>query len=216
MSLDVVGAGFGRTGTNSLKVALEQLGFNPCHHMFEVRNRADQIRFWAAAARGEREDWDTVFQGFRANVDWPSAYFWQPIAAHYPDAKVILSHRPEQSWLKSIRSTIFTSLGDMSSRADGLSREQGDMAYDIIMRRTFGERVDDDAHVLDVYRRHMEKVKATISPDRLLVYDVAEGWEPLCRHLGVAVPDTPFPRTNSTEEFQARVEARRKEAQRQG
>lgn len=208
MPLDVVGAGFGRTGTNSLKLALEMLGFGPCHHMFEVRDRPDQIRFWAAAARGERSDWDAVFAGFRATVDWPSAYFWQPIAAHYPKAKVLLSVRPEAEWLKSIQSTIYESLKNRGQRTTPLAREQGEMAYDIIEKRTFGERLGEPEHALAVYRAHIAEVKAAIEPDRLLVYDVAEGWGPLCRHLGVPVPSVPFPRTNSTEEFRARAAAR--------
>jgi hypothetical protein len=212
MPLDVVGAGFGRTGTNSLKLALEQLGFGPCHHMFEVRNRPEQVAFWAAAARGERCDWDTAFQGFRAAVDWPSAYFWRETAAHYPKAKVILTIRPEQAWLKSIHATIHRSLQSWQERPTPASREQAAMAYDIIERRTFGERLGDPEHALAVYRAHIAAVKAGIAPGRLLVYDVAEGWEPLCRHLGVPAPATPFPRTNSTEEFQARATARLREA----
>ena len=208
MPLHVVGAGFGRTGTNSLKVALEMLGFGLCHHMFEVRDRPEQIRFWAAAARGERSDWDTVFQGFRASVDWPSAYFWRPIATHYPDAKVVLSVRPEADWLRSIHSTIYQSLQNRAQRSTPLGREQGEMAYDIIERRTFGERLGDPEHALAVYRAHVADVRAAIDPARLLVYDVAEGWDPLCRHLGVPVPAEPFPRTNSTEEFRARAVAR--------
>lgn len=208
MPLDVVGAGFGRTGTNSLKVALEMLGFGPCHHMFEVRDRPEQIRFWAAAARGERRDWDTVFQGFRSTVDWPSALFWREIAAHYPSAKVILSVRPEQDWLKSIQSTIYESLKHRGQRATPLAREQGEMAYDIIERQTFGEQLGNADHALAIYRAHTAEVMAAIEPARLLVYDVAEGWEPLCRHLGVVVPTVPFPRTNSTDEFRARAAAR--------
>ncbi|MEZ5818612.1 MAG: sulfotransferase [Hyphomicrobiaceae bacterium] len=212
MALDVVGTGFGRTGTNSLKIALEMLGFGPCHHMFEVRDRPEQISFWAAAARGERSDWDTVFEGFRATVDWPSAYFWKPIAAHYPKAKVILSVRPVEDWVKSIHATIHESLNSRSARATELQRQQGEMAYDIIERRTFGGRLGDAEHAAAVFRAHVDEVRATIDPARLLVYDVAEGWEPLCRHLGVAVPSEPFPRTNSTDEFRARVAARRAEA----
>ncbi|MDX2159031.1 MAG: sulfotransferase [Hyphomicrobiaceae bacterium] len=208
MPLDVVGTGFGRTGTNSLKLALEQLGFGPCHHMFEVRDRPEQIAFWAAAASRERSDWDTVFQGFRATVDWPSAYFWREIAAHYPKAKVLLSVRPEQEWLKSIHATIYQSLQARRERPTELQRAIGEMAYDIIERRTFDERLGDPEHALAVYRAHVAAVKAAIAPERLLVYDVAEGWAPLCRHLGVPIPAAPFPRTNSTEEFRARVVAR--------
>src|SRR5262249_53127043 len=121
MPLDVVGTGFGRTGTNSLKIALEMLGFGSCHHMFEVRDRPEQIRFLAAAARGERSDWDVVFTGFRSTVDWPSAYFWRPIAAHYPKAKVLLSVRPEPDWLKSIQSTIYESLKNRAQRTSALA-----------------------------------------------------------------------------------------------
>lgn len=208
MPLHVVGAGFGRTGTNSLKLALEMLGLGPCHHMLEVRDKPDQIRFWAAAARGERSDWDTVFAGYRSSVDWPSAYFWRPIAAHYPQARVILSVRPEQEWLKSIHATIYQSLRSREQRTASLAREQGEMAYDIIERRTFAEKLGDGEHALAVYRTHIADVKAAIDPERLLVYDVAEGWEPLCRHLGIAVPPQPFPRTNSTDEFRARAAAR--------
>jgi hypothetical protein len=210
MPLDIVGAGFGRTGTNSLKIALEMLGFGPCHHMFEVRERPEQIRFWAAAARGERSDWDTVFRDFRSAVDWPSAYFWRDIAAHYPKAPVILSVRSDEAWVTSIQATIYESLKSRHQRTDPLAREQGEMVYDIIERRTFSERLGEREHALAVYRAHNAAVRAAIEPGRLLVYDVAEGWEPLCRHLGVPVPAEPFPRTNSTDEFRMRLAARNK------
>jgi len=212
MALDVVGAGFGRTGTNSLKIALERLGFGPCHHMFELRGRPDQVEFWSAAARGERNDWDTVFTGFRATVDWPSAYFWRQIAEHYPNAKVVLSVRPVEAWVKSIHATIHESLKARGERPTAHLRAMGEMAYDIIESRTFGDRLADPAHAAAVYRAHVDEVKAAIDPGRLLVYDVAEGWTPLCRHLGVAAPDEPFPQTNSTGEFRARIAARAKGA----
>jgi Sulfotransferase domain len=93
MALRVIGAGFGRTGTHSLKLALEQLGFAPCHHMYEVRAHPEQLAFWQAAARGELPDWDEVFAGFAAQVDWPGARFWRELAEHFPHAKVILSVR---------------------------------------------------------------------------------------------------------------------------
>lgn len=212
MPLNVFGTGFGRTGTNSLKLALEKLGFGPCHHMLEVRERPEQTAFWAAAARGERSDWETAFSEFGSAVDWPSAYFWREIAAAYPEARIILSVRPEQEWVKSIHATIYESLAQRAKRPTEQARAMGEMAYDIIERRTFGERLGDAAHALAVYRAHNAEVMRTIAPDRLLVYDVAEGWEPLCRHLGVAVPAESFPRTNSTEEFRARAAARLKGA----
>jgi len=209
MTLSVIGAGFGRTGTNSLKLALEQLGLGPCHHMLEVIDKPDRIAFWNAAAHGERSDWDTIFRDFGATVDWPSTFFWRELAAYYPQAKIILSQRPDEDWLRSIKATILASLKRVDERPDGAPRDIGHMAYHLIVTRTFGGRIDDDGHVLSVYRAHNAEVRRTIPRERLLVYDVAEGWGPLCRFLGKAIPDTPIPRVNSTDEFIARGRARK-------
>ena len=199
MSLSVVGAGFGRTGTLSLKLALEQLGFAPCHHMVEVFGNPDQVPVWHAAARGEKVDWDALLAGYRASVDWPSCHFWRELAAHYPDAKVILSTRDPQRWYKSISETIFRVMDNPPPPA-GPGQTVLGMAKYIVQEKTFGGRTD-EAHVLDVLARHEAEVKRAIAPERLLAFDVAEGWEPLCRFLGAAVPEGAFPRTNSTEEF---------------
>lgn len=204
MALSVIGAGFGRTGTLSLKLALEQLGFAPCHHMTEVFANLGQAATWLAAGRGEAVDWDTLLEGYKASVDWPSCHFWRELAAHYPDAKVILSKRDPHRWYKSISNTIFPAMkGDASDEEP--VRTVMTMANDLITRKTFDGDLS-EAHVLDVLARHEAEVKRTIAPERLLVFDVAEGWEPLCDFLDVPVPETPFPRTNSTEEFQARLQ----------
>lgn len=208
MSLSVVGAGFGRTGTNSLKLALEQLGLGPCHHMLEVATRPDLVAFWAAAARGERSDWDTAFAGFGSTVDWPTTYFWRELAAYYPEAKVLLSIRPEVDWVRSFSATIHESLASVEARPEGPRRDIGRMAYDIIMTRTFSGRVGDLEHARQVYRAHNAEVRRTVPPERLIVVDAADGWEPLCAGLGLPVPDTPFPLTNTTAEFKARGAAR--------
>ncbi len=204
MALRVVGAGFGRTGTNSLKLALEQLGFGPCHHMFEVRDHPEQMPFWQAAARGETADWDAVFAGYGSCVDWPAARYWREIAAHYPDAKVLLSVRPEEKWIKSVHSTIYPVMRDRDDMPPGQTRERLDMAYEIIVEQTFGGRLDDAEHAMAIYRAHGDEVRAAIAPERLLTYDVAEGWQPLCDFLAVPVPGSPFPRTNTTEDFRER------------
>ncbi len=204
MALKVVGTGFGRTGTNSLKLALEQLGFGPCHHMFEVRDHPEQLPFWQAAARGEIPDWDEVFADYAACVDWPGARFWREISAHYPEAKVLHSVRPEDSWIKSVHATIYPAMRDRAELEPGAHRDRLDMAYEIIVAQTFGDRMDDRDHALAVFRAHSEDVRRSIPSDRLLVYDVAEGWQPLCEFLGVAVPDSPFPRMNTTAAFHQR------------
>jgi hypothetical protein len=208
MALRVIGAGFGRTGTNSLKLALEQLGFAPCHHMFEVRENPDQFPFWEAAARGELPDWDEVFAGYAAQVDWPGARFWRELAEHFPAAKVILSVRPADQWFDSFQATIAPFLREPSVHADPDRRARARMVHELIGRQIFDDRVDDRAHAIRVLCDHIAEVQRTIAPERLLTYEVSEGWRPLCRFLGVPVPHTPFPHANSTEAFRARFAAR--------
>lgn len=208
MGLQVIGAGFGRTGTNSLKLALEQLGFGPCHHMFELGDHPEQLGFWQAAARGETPDWDAVFAGYAAQVDWPGARYWRELAEHFPEAKVILSVRSEDAWFDSVQSTIYPFMRDRATHGSEDMRARGEMAYETIVQQIFHGRMDDRDHATAVFRRHVEEVQSTIPPDRLLTYRVAEGWAPLCRFLGVALPATPFPRANTTEAFRARQAAR--------
>ena len=148
-----------------------------------------------------------MFEAFGCTVDWPSARYWREIAARYPEAKVVLSVRPEQSWLRSMQATIAPLLRSYRTLPPGIFRDTMEMAQAIIAAQTFGGRLDDPEHMLAVYRAHNEEVRRAIAPDRLLVFDVAEGWAPLCAFLEVPVPDTPFPRANSTQEFQEQVAA---------
>jgi hypothetical protein len=204
MTLKIVGAGFGRTGTYSLKLALEQLGLGPCHHMYEVRENPDQPAVWQALARGEAPDWDAVFAGYEACVDWPATRFWREIAAYYGEAKVVLTVRPAEAWIESIHATIYPSMRDWAQQEPGTMREARKMAHDLVVEQTFGGRLDDRDHAMAVFRAHNEEVQSTIAPERLLTYEATQGWEPLCRFLDVPVPDTPFPYRNTTEEFRNR------------
>ncbi len=201
MSLKVIGAGFGRTGTHSLKLALEMLGFAPCHHMVEVFAHPGQSEQWEAIARGGTPDWDALLGGYKAGVDWPICHFWRELAQAYPDAKILLTERDAESWYKSISETIFhfMSLGS-AGQSDPVRLAQMSMARLIVADQTFGNRYDKQ-HVIDVYRHHNETVKREVPKDRLLVYDVSQGWKPLCDFLGVPVPETPFPKVNTTEDF---------------
>ncbi len=208
MTLSVIGTGFGRTGTLSMKAALEQLGFGPCHHMMEVRQNPDQIAHWEAAADDRPVNWSAVFAKYRSAVDWPSARYWRALVDHYPDAKVILTARDPESWYRSICKTIFVVMKERANIDDPARRRVMNMAYRTIVEQTFDDRLDDRDHAIAVYKRHVEAVIATVPRERLLVMEVAEGWAPLCRHLGCAVPDGPFPRSNSTEEFWERLAPR--------
>lgn len=209
MSLKVVGAGFGRTGTLSLKIALERIGFGPCYHMMEVFPRPDHVARWHRLAFEQSMDWDEIFRGFHATVDWPAARWWREIAAHFPDAKVILSVRDPEAWYKSVTDTIYQPM--KSPAPDGvpeLVRLQSEMARKAILSETFDNRFEDKAHAIEVFQKHNQAVRDAIDPARLLVFDVREGWGPLCAFLEVPVPDEPFPRLNDTATFQAMMRMR--------
>jgi hypothetical protein len=196
--LDVIGPGFGRTGTMSLKSALEQLGFGPCYHMIEVYANEGHVDAWTGAINGERLDIEGIFGKYGSAVDWPACSFWKQLLAEYPAARVVLTRRDPNSWYDSLSRTIFEAL-----RADTDNEELMHWRVQtrkLIFEQTFGDRLDRE-HVISVLRAHEADVIATVPREQLLVFDVAQGWEPLCTFLGVPVPPTQFPRTNSTEEF---------------
>ena len=204
MSLAVIGAGFGRTGTMSLKLALEHLGLGPCYHMRELLAHPAQDPVWHAATRGERVDWDALFEGYGSAVDWPVAAFWQQLAQHYPHARFILSVRDSQKWHESVLETIFKALSSTPDAGEAQARTHRAMTRELILHRTFDGRLDDAAHAIAVYERHNQAVRDGISAHRLLVVEAASGWEPLCAFLDCPVPDLPYPHSNSREEFHDR------------
>jgi len=195
MALSVIGAGFGRTGTESMKRALEQLGLGPCHHMYEVIGDPRQKAIWRSIASGNAHDWDEVFTDFHSAVDWPSAFFWRELAEHFPRAKILLTVRSAESWYASMEKTIFKSLAESSDRES--------VGIKLIAERVFGGRLDDRGHAISIYEKNIADVQVAFAPDRLLTYHLGEGWDRLCPFLGVPIPDAPFPRTNSTAEFNA-------------
>ncbi len=210
MALDLVGAGFGRTGTRSIKAALEQLGLGPCYHMFEVYENPSHVAVWQSAADGEAVDWDALFDGYRSAVDWPTCTFWKPLAERYPSAKVLLSVRDPERWYDSVMITIHRSSTTPSNdRAREIFRR---MVASVAWEGIFNGRMDEKAYVLDVLEKHIAEVKRRVPPERLLVYDVKEGWEPLCAFLGIEVPDRPFPRLNDKETFLQRMNERENES----
>lgn len=201
MALQVIGAGLGRTGTLTLKTALEMLGFGPCHHMLEVFANPQQVPFWNRAADGEPVEWEDVFADYRASVDWPSAHFYAELADRYPQAKVILSLRDPQRWFDSMSETILKSMAMMGlDKGPPAANHPLRFGGVIIPQNTFGYDFS-EANVIAAFNRHNAQVRRRIPADRLLVFEAAQGWEPLCAFLGVPVPDKPFPRVNSREEF---------------
>lgn len=198
MALEVIGAGFGRTGTLSLKLALEKLGLGPCHHMKEVIRDSDQTRLWRDAARGQ-PDFDRIFAGFKSTVDWPGVAFWRELAIAYPEAKVILSSRNPQSWYASFSETILPSLLEKDEWTEA-KRPWFEMVEDVVINRSLGGKTDRDG-IIAAFEANEAAAKATIDKDRLLVFDAKQGWEPLCTFLGKPVPDSVYPRSNAKENF---------------
>lgn len=200
MALKVIGAGLGRTGTLSLKFALEYLGFGPCHHMAEIfANAADQLPKWLGVIDGQ-PDWDAVFDGFESAVDYPGCTYWRALADTYPDAKIILSVRNPESWFNSVTTTIFSDhmLGRMA---------QGPFKpfFDAAVTADFGDRIGDRDFMVDYFERRNAAVLAALPAERVLVFEAKQGWEPLCAFLGVPVPDVPYPRVNSKEQMGERM-----------
>ena len=195
MTLSVIGAGYGRTGTASLKVALERLGFGPCHHMSEVLHRPDRIDLWRRIGEGEPL-WDQAFEGYQSTVDWPACTHWHALMDHYPDAKVILSRRDPGRWFESVNTTIMEKRVSQALE----STPMGPMMQANIWR-LFDGRLEDRDHMIACFERHCDEVAATVPADRLLVFEAKQGWAPLAEFLGVAAPDEPFPHLNTQEEI---------------
>jgi hypothetical protein len=215
----IIGAGFGRTGTMSLKVALEELGYAPCYHMVEVFAHPEHAPLWQAAWRGEPVDWEAFLGGYEAAVDWPACSFYGELMERYPEAKVILTVRDPERWYESTRSTIYE-LTVTASRSPtfrllfGAMRflrfgrvGRGNLANEIVWDGTFDGRFEDRRYAIEVFERHNAEVRRRVPRDKLLVYEVKEGWSPLCQFLGVEEPDAPFPHVNDTAEMRGRIRA---------
>ena len=202
--MKAISLGVGRTGTNSLRLALNQLGLGPCHHMYEVFAALNsQAALWQAAANGN-PDWGAIYDGFNSAVDWPTAAFAEEIYATYPNAKYILSTRSTESWVASFTATIYKSLAITNKRPPELDTWHA-MAVQVIAKTGFPFGLSDD-ELASRFDAHNAMVKDLIPADQLLVFEAADGWEPLCAHLGVPVPDGPYPRSNNRVEFWEKVQ----------
>jgi len=199
----VIGAGFGRTGTMSLKVALEELGFGPCYHMIEVIENPEHVEFWEAAWRRLPVDWERFFEDYEATVDWPACTFYEDLIHRYPDAKVLLSVRGPERWYESTRNTIYEitkiTVGSRLSRvifafvrifAPGVLKVSR-MGNEIIWQGTFDGRFEDREYAMRIFNRHNKAVKRLVPPEKLLVYEVKEGWAPCASSSASRSPRSP-------------------------
>ncbi len=210
--MQVIGAGFGRTGTLTLKAALEELGVGPCYHMVEVLwGDTSRLPLWQAAANGEEVDWKAVFEGFESTVDWPGCTFWEPLMEVFPEAKVLLSLRDPESWYESARNSIYAVMlaGKKGELKGGQETPPSPEAFAMISKLmwdgTFHGKFEDKAYAIERFNEHNEAVKSRVPADRLVVHEVKEGWKPLADMLGVPEPETEFPRLNDKAAFREMV-----------
>ncbi len=207
--MEVIGAGFGRTGTMSLKAALEHLGFGPCYHAVELFGHPEHAPAWEAASRGEPVDWHELFRDYRATVDWPAAAFYAELMDTFPAAKVILSVRDLERWYASAHETIHAAQRTERPPSQTVAPEM-ERAFSalgrIVWEDTFSGRFEDRAHAIAVHEQHLEDVRRRVPPRRLLVYELGQGWEPLAGFLEVSPPTgEPFPHLNDAAAFHEMV-----------
>lgn len=205
--LKVIGAGWGRTGTTSTLGALEELGFGPCYTFYTIMSeKPEHFARWIAAYAGQPTDWPDLFSGFNSVVDWPACDFYEQLLELWPEAKIILNVRDPEAWYTSMQNTIWEVFQGMKQAGQGPETNPLAKLGEVMMwQGAFQGRFEDKQFAIDAFNRNTQRVKANLPPEKLLVFDVKEGWEPLCRFLEVPVPDKPFPRLNDTEAFRERV-----------
>src|SRR5215203_394020 len=205
----------------SLQAALGELGFGPCYHMTEIFAHPGHADFWISAWRGEFVNWDGVIGGYEATVDWPGCTFYEELMERYPEAKVLLSVREPEPWYESTRNTVYemSMLLDSSRMSrlifglitllvyGGFAGDRSDLVNDLVWEGTFDGSFEDKAYAIEVFRRHNEEVERCVPSERLLVYDVKEGWGPLCEFLGVPEPEEPFPHRNDAAQMRRGIKA---------
>lgn len=211
--LKVIGAGFGRTGTYSIRAALEDLGFYKCYHFAELNRNPSHIQYWEDGTAGKPVNWHELFAGYQAAMDWPTAAFYKEFVTYYPEAKFLLTVRDPERWYDSVMSTIqeitpgpkqrafMYLIGGLIPKMRHFSRVFT-MADKLVWQGIFeGKFTTDRQFAIDCFHRHLEEVQQTVPPERLLIYEVKQGWEPLCNFLDVPIPNKPFPRLNDRVAF---------------
>ena len=201
MTLKVIGAGFGRTGTLSLKAALEKLGFGPCHHMKEVMLNNDQTEWFLQASNGIEVDWHEVFNKYSSAVDWPAAAYYKELANSFPEAKIILGTRDPDAWYESVSNTIFRVIPNFPKWIRFIfprSNKVLNMIEKTVWQGEFSGQFEDKKSAIQVFNQRIETIKKVFPPERLLIHRSKDGWEPLCEFLDVEIPETPYPWLNDS------------------
>ncbi len=216
MDMKIIGAGFGRTGTTSLQLAIERLGFGKCYHMEELLRNPEGVIFWKNAFQEKKVDWAKLFEKYQSIVDFPGALYYKELAGYYPQSKIILTIRDPEEWYQSVYSTIFSFdpgyaiklrmvlMMPFSATARNL--------FQVIMlndkstwKKYFEGNFKDKNYAIQRFNDHIEDVKKSIPKERLLIFESKDGWEPLCDFLNVEIPSEPYPNSNKKEDFHERA-----------
>ena len=192
--MEIIGAGFGRTGTTSLKGALEQLGFKPCYHFLEIFTRPGHIKTWQAASDGGEIDWQNFLSGYKAGLDYPMVGFYKELLEAFPNAKVILTMREPEKWDDSTEETIFqgTVIPDWLLKLLPPFRGLKSMVNATTWDRLFHGKFEDRAYAIRIFEEHIQEVQRVVPTDRLLIFQVKDEWKPLCAFWGVPEPKINF------------------------
>ncbi|MCB0665982.1 MAG: hypothetical protein KDC80_09185 [Saprospiraceae bacterium] len=215
MSLKIIGAGWGRTGTESLKKALEILDFGKCYHMLELLKDGKRVKYWEELIQNRNTDFEQLFDGFQSAVDFPAAAFYKEFMQEYPEAKVILTYRDPDKWYQSASKTILKDppafiipivkfLGIFNKNLSYLPRTYKNVIQDFLLKSVLQGRPHDRDFVISLYSKWVDEVKRSVPSEKLLVFEAKDGWEPLCHFLDVAVPPIPYPRGNDRGQFKKR------------
>lgn len=191
MAVMVIGAGFDGTGTGALTLALDRLWLGPCLDLAAWRAHLEHLPAWEEATNGGSVDWDVMLGGHPATAGWPSCHFWRDLAARYPAAKIILTVCEPQAWYRAASATVFASLREPPKDGAGPTAAWR-LLRRIVLQQTFGGSVDDPVLAIAALTMYEREVKEAIPAERLLIYEVSQGWAPLCRFLGVPIPDEAF------------------------
>jgi Sulfotransferase domain len=198
LSLKVIGAGLGRTGTTSLRDALSLLLGGRCYHFEDVISTPEHAQIWMEAVRGNTPDWDRIYSGYVATTDWPGAAFWSELYGANPGSLVLLSVRKSSTeWFDSVKDTI----EPLMTRSSDEPEQPWHLMAQEMLRVRFVPVPFDRRDAEAAYELHNATVRASVAPERLLEWMPGDGWKPLCEFLGVEVPNAPFPHTNTKQEY---------------
>ena len=217
MTLKVIGAGMPRTGTSSLKVALSELGFDPCYQMLPLLSHPEQVNFWSSASKGQKMDWSELFRDYQATVDFPSYRYYDKLLEYYPKAKVILTVRDPEEWYESAFNTIYQVVKPQTEQQffqtlklpESPRKRKLEQIFNLVEKelwqKDFQGQFTDKQYAIEVFKQHVKQVKQKVPSKQLLVYQITEGWSSMCSFLDVTVPKATFPRLNEGATFKQRL-----------